>query len=161
MANMRKPKEKKILEGTFIDSRHPNKGEYEEAQVENVEPEEVMGEEARKWLKRNQERLEEIGHVKATDLEWLVSTANLFGRIRELEKIYFSKDFELVTTTKNGYPQINPISSQLNQAQGLYLRALREGGLTPLSRESVHVPSKPPKPRAGKPGERSRQLGGA
>lgn len=148
------PTEKKIVQGTFNKYRHKDNTAAFET-IESLVPPVYLSKEGQRQYMKTGKKLQKIGVLKDTDLQFFSHYAAIEGLLVEclegMEAWEISIDESAaaqgvkrpgryMTRMKNGQVAINPFIKEYNRLLNLQVRIAPEFGLTPSSRTRIEVP---------------------
>ena len=149
--NNRKPKDSKIIQGTFRKDRNPA-NEPDPPKVDEVpRAPSHLNRWAKRWWKQQTPVLLETGVLRTVDLPSLETVAELYGQYRESQDaVYHCIDEETGARRKRSLAeymagrnsQTMPEYTAMTKALASYRAAAAEFGLSPVSRNRVDLREK-------------------
>jgi len=146
----RKPRQQKIIEGTFRKDRNPSHEPEPEKYTEAPKPPSHLGKFGKKLWKRLAPELIEEGLLTVLDNQALELLCETYDQYRQAhEAVYYVRDAEgkrkrrslgeyLIGRNSQTMPEYQAMNRNLAEI----IRLLREFGMTPVARNRIDLPEK-------------------
>jgi P27 family predicted phage terminase small subunit len=150
----RKPKQRKIIEGTFRKDRNPQNEPEPEAYRDAPKPPSHLGRFGKKLWKQLSQRLTSEGLLTVLDLQALELLCETYDQYRQAhEAVYIIYEYDeegkrrrkrrtLGEYLRGRNSQTMPEYTAMNRHFENMTKLLREFGMTPVARNRVEIPEK-------------------